>query len=89
MTAADQIAAINRSRFARRIRPTKRGRRYATLLPRDGRQDMWRALETVQRTLAPTREFWMTAKGKKALSTYMLDRGKIRVWVAPYRCADR
>ncbi len=89
MTVADQIAAINRGRFARRIRPSKRGLRYATLLPRDGRQDMWRALETVQRTPAPTREFWMTAKGKKALSTYMLDRGKIRVWVAPYKCADR
>lgn len=89
MTAADQIAAINRSRFARRIRPTKRGWRYATLLPRDGRQDMWLVLSAVVRTLAPTREFWMTAKGKKALSTYMLDRGKIRVWVAPYKCADR
>lgn len=91
MTAADQIArrsqcaaryaAINRGRFARRIRPSKRWRGFASFMPRDGKQDMWRTLETVLRTPQPTREFWMQAERKKMASAYMLKRGKFRVWL--------
>lgn len=92
MTAADQIAemrrrasardaSINRGRFARRIRPTKRGWRYATLLPRNGRQDMWDALSKTQRTPVKRRAFWMTARNKIMISRYMLEHGKIRAWL--------
>lgn len=92
MTARDQIArrsqcaaryaAINRGRFARRIRPSKRGWRYAALLPRDGRQDMWQALNMVVRTPDQKRGFWMQAKPKKALSLwYLRECEKIRVFL--------
>ena len=97
MTAADQIAemrrrasaryaSINRGRFARRLRPTKRGWRYATLLPRDGRQDMWRALTMVQRAPDESRGLWSQAKHKKTVDAYMRRRGQIRVWLEFPRC---
>lgn len=78
---AARYASINRGRFARRIRPTKRGWRYATLLPRNGRQDMWDALSKTQRTPVKRRAFWMTARNKIMISRYMLEHGKIRAWL--------
>lgn len=97
MTAADQIAemrrrasaryaAINRGRFARRLRPTKRGWRYATLLPRDGRQDMWRALAMAQRAPDESRGLWSQVQRKMTIDVYMRRRGKIRAWHDLPRC---
>lgn len=83
---AARYASINRGRFARRIRPTKRGSRYATLLPRDGRQDMWQALMMVQRAPDETRGLWAQAKRKKTVDAYMRRRGQIRVWLELPRC---